>query len=137
MSYTFTYIKPTAVRNKNVGIILSMIENEGFRIVALKKTMFTMEMAKEFYIDHEGKEFFDRLMQHSVSGPIVAVILEKKDAVLEFREFIGSTNPVDAKIGTIRKLFGENVTSNAVHGSDSEDSALREAAFFFSNMERF
>ena len=82
MSYTFTYIKPTAVRNNNVGEILSMIENAGFRIVALKKAVFTPEMAHHFYGEHEGKEFFERLMKHSLSGPIVAVILEKDDAVL-------------------------------------------------------
>lgn len=137
MSYTFTYIKPTAVRNNHVGEILSMIERGGFRIVALKKTKFTPELAHLFYGEHEGKEFFERLMKHSLSGSIVAVVLEKDNAVLDFREFIGSTTPEKAKEGTIRKIFGETVTSNAIHGSDSDESAEREMSFFFSKLERF
>lgn len=137
MSFTFTYIKPTAVRNNHVGEILSMIEKGGFRIVALKKTTFTPEMAHQFYGEHEGKEFFERLMKHSLSGSIVAVVLEKEDAVLDFRKFIGATNPENAEEGTIRNVFGETVTSNAIHGSDSDESAEREMSFFFSKLERF
>lgn len=138
MSYTFSYIKPRAVVRKKIGEILKMIEEAGFTICALKKTRLTREQAAAFYAEHEGKEFFERLMSHSTSGPVVAMVLEREgDVVAEFRKFIGNTDPEKAEKGSIRALFGESITANAIHGSDSEASVKRESAFFFSTLERF
>lgn len=134
---TFTMIKPRAVKNNFVGPILKIINEKGFRIKAMKMTRFTRERAEAFYHIHAGKFFFNELIDFMTSGPIVAVILEKDNAVEDFRELIGNTNPEKAAEGTIRKLFAENMTANAIHGADSDENALREGSFFFSNLEQF
>ncbi len=134
---TFTMIKPTAVRSGNAGAILAMIQEGGFRIIAMKMTKLTEERARQFYGVHEGKPFFESLVHFMSSGPIVAAILTKEDAVASFRNLIGPTNPAEAPEGTVRHYFGLNIQENAVHGSDSDDNARREASFFFSDMERF
>jgi len=134
---TFTMIKPCAVRNNFIGPILKMITEKGFKIKALKMTRFTRERAEAFYGIHAGKFFFDELVDFMSSGPIVAAILEKDNAIDEFRELIGNTNPEKAVEGTIRKLFAESFTANAIHGADSDENALREGSFFFSEMEQF
>ncbi len=134
---TFTMIKPTAFKKNYAGAILNMITGAGFRIRAMKLTRLTPELAAAFYAVHRGKPFFDSLVEFMSSGPIVAVILEKENAVEEFRNFIGATNPENAAEGTIRKLYGTNLQQNAVHGSDSDENAVIEADFFFSKLERF
>jgi len=134
---TFTMIKPCAVRNNYIGPIIKMINENGFRIKAMKMTRFTRERAEAFYKVHAGKFFFDELVDFMSSGPLVAVILEKENAVDDFRELIGNTNPEKADEGTIRKLFAESLTANAIHGADSDDNALREGMFFFSEMEQY
>lgn len=134
---TFTMIKPTAFKNNHAGAILKMINEEGFIIKAMKLTKLTPTQAGEFYAVHKGKPFYDSLMEFMSSGPIVAVLLEKENAVEAFRSFIGATNPENAEEGTIRKLYGTNLQQNAVHGSDSDENALVEAKFFFSEIERF
>lgn len=134
---TFTMIKPRAVKNNFIGPILKIINEKGFRIKAMKMTRFTRERAEAFYNIHAGKFFFNELIDFMSSGPIVAAILEKDNAVEDFRELIGNTNPEKAAEGTIRKLFAENMTANAIHGADSDENALREGSFFFSNLEQF
>ena len=134
---TFTMIKPRAVKNNFIGPILKIINEKGFRIKAMKMTRFTRERAEAFYEIHAGKFFFNELIDFMSSGPIVAAILEKDNAVEDFRELIGNTNPEKAAEGTIRKLFAENMTANAIHGADSDENALREGSFFFSNLEQF
>ncbi len=134
---TFTMIKPCAVKNNYIGPILKMINERGFRIKAMKMTRFTRDRAEAFYAIHTGKFFFDGLVDFMSSGPLVAVILEKENAVDDFRELIGNTNPEKAEEGTIRKLFAESLTANAIHGADSDDNALREGMFFFSEMEQY
>ncbi len=136
-SITFTMIKPDAVRNNFIGAILKQINENGFRIKAIKMTHFTRERAEAFYGVHAGKFFFDGLVEFMCSGPIVAAILEKENAIDSFRELIGNTNPEKADEGTIRKLFAESFTANAIHGSDSDENALLEGSFFFSVMEQF
>lgn len=135
--FTFSYIKPAAVLSDNTGSILKLIEESGFKIIALKKTQLTLEQAEQFYAVHKGRPFFERLMKHTTSGPVVAMILEKDGAVEDLRALIGATDPEDAEEGTIRKLYGQTVTANAVHGSDSSENAEKESSFFFSNLERF
>ena len=115
-SITFTMIKPDAVRNNFIGAILKQINENGFRIKAIKMTHFTRERAEAFYGVHAGKFFFDGLVEFMCSGPIVAAILEKENAIDSFRELIGNTNPEKADEGTIRKLFAESFTANAIHG---------------------
>ena len=134
---TFTMIKPCAVGNGFIGPILKIINEKGFRIKAIKMTQFTRERAEAFYGIHTGKFFFDGLVEFMSSGPIVAAILEKVNAVDDFRELIGNTNPEKAAEGTIRKLFAESLTANAIHGADSDENALREGSFFFSEMEQY
>lgn len=133
---TLTIIKPKAVDRNHVGPILGIINEHGFRIEALKMLHLSFSQAKLFYIVHEGKPFYEKLVKFMSSGPIVAAILVKENAVEEFRELIGSTDPANAKEGTIRKLFAESLTHNAIHGSDSDENAEREASFFFSQTER-
>lgn len=137
MELTFSYIKPAAVRRGESGAILKLVEESGFKFVALKKTQMSREIAESFYGEHKGKPFFDRLIEHSISGPVVAMVLEGDDAVHSFRRVIGATNPDDADDGTIRAIHGDTLTANAIHGSDSDESALREMGHFFSKMERF
>lgn len=134
---TFTMIKPDAVGNGHIGAILEKICSSGFRIAAMKMTRLTSEKASEFYAIHKGKPFYDELVQFMSSGHIVAAILEKENAVEDFRRFIGATNPEKAEDGTIRKLYAESMGRNAIHGSDSDENAQIEGNFFFSELERF
>lgn len=134
---TFTMIKPSSVRSNHIGAILKMINDNGFRIKAMKLTSMTRANAEAFYGIHAGKPFFEGLVDFMSSGPIVAAILEKENAIADYRELIGNTNPEKAAPGTIRALFAESVTANAVHGSDSDENALIEGKFFFSELEQF
>jgi nucleoside-diphosphate kinase len=134
---TFTMIKPTAFKKNFAGAIIRMISEAGFQIRAMKLTKLTPEQAGAFYAIHKGKPFYDSLVEFMSSGPIVAMVLEKENAVEDFRNFIGATNPENAAEGTIRKLYGTNLQQNAVHGSDSDENALIEADFFFSRLERY
>ena len=134
---TFTMIKPEAVQANNVGAILKMIEENGFRIVAMKKVQLSAERAGQFYEVHKERPFYGELVEYMSSGPIVAAILEKENAVADFRTLIGATDPNEANDGTIRKLFAESKSKNAVHGSDSDENAQIEADFHFSSDELF
>jgi nucleoside-diphosphate kinase len=134
---TFTMIKPEAVAAGNTGNILAMIQKAGFRIVALKKTKLSAETAGEFYAVHKERPFYGELVAYMSEGPIVAALLEKNNAVADFRALIGATDPADAQEGTIRKAYAESKAKNAVHGSDSDENAEIEANFFFSRFERF
>jgi nucleoside-diphosphate kinase len=134
---TFTMVKPEAVEAGNTGAILNKIENAGFRVVAMKKVLLSKERAGEFYAVHRERPFYGELVDYMSSGPIIAAILEKDNAVLDFRTLIGSTDPSEATEGTIRAEFAESKAKNAVHGSDSDENALIEADFHFSNEERF
>ncbi len=134
---TFTMIKPDAVRKGYIGAILEKINSAGFRIKAMKMTKLSMEKAGEFYAVHKERPFYGELCEFMSSGHIVAAILEKDNAVADFRTLIGATNPADAADGTIRKLYASSVGENAVHGSDSDENALIEGAFFFSSLEQF
>jgi nucleoside-diphosphate kinase len=134
---TLTMIKPEAVRNGNIGNILAVISSGGFDIIAMKYLSLTHAQAEKFYEIHRERPFYRDLVDFMSSGPIVAAILKKENAVDAYRRFIGSTNPKDAAPGTIRALYGTNIQENAVHGSDSDENAVKEAAFFFSELERF
>ncbi|APS40303.1 MULTISPECIES: nucleoside-diphosphate kinase [Salegentibacter] len=134
---TFTMIKPDAVEAGNVGAILEQITASGFRIVALKMTQMTTADAEEFYAVHNERPFFGELVEFMTRGPIVSAVLEKDNAVEDFRALIGATNPEDAAEGTIRKKYAKSVGENAVHGSDSDENARIEAAFHFSGREMF
>jgi nucleoside-diphosphate kinase len=134
---TFTMVKPSAVEKNHTGAILDLINKGGFRIVAMKLTHFSRAQAEQFYGIHREKPFFAGLIDYMTSGPIVAAILEKDNAVEDYRKYIGATNPANAEPGTIRKLYGESIEANAVHGSDSDENALIESAYFFSTFERF
>lgn len=130
-------IKPDAVRANNIGPILAMINEAGFRIQAMKYTQLSRPQAEAFYAVHKERPFFGELVDFMTSGPIVAAVLEKDNAVEDFRTLIGATNPEEAAEGTIRKKYATNVGENAVHGSDSDENAAIEASFHFSNYERF
>ena len=134
---TFTMIKPEAVVANNIGGIISMIEDGGFRVVSLKKVQLSRQRAGEFYAVHKDRPFYKELVDYMSGGPIIAAILEKDNAVADFRELIGATNPADAAEGTIRKRYATSLAENAVHGSDSDDNAKIEANFHFSSEERF
>jgi nucleoside-diphosphate kinase len=134
---TFTMIKPSAVQSGYTGKILDMFIQAGFKIISMKYTRLSLEQAGAFYEVHKERPFYKDLINFMSSGPIVAAILEKENAVDEFRKFIGATDPAKADPGTVRKLFGLNVQENAVHGSDSDENALIEGNFFFSAIERF
>ena len=134
---TFTLIKPVAVQKKFTGAIIQKITDAGFTIRAMKLTQLSKEQAGEFYAVHEGKPFYEDLTTFMSSGPIVAMVLEKDNAVADFRELIGATDPADAAEGTIRKLYAESKSRNAVHGSDSDENAIIESDFFFSKIERY
>lgn len=134
---TFTMIKPDAVQKNYTGAILEKINNAGFRIVAMKQTMLSRKDAEAFYAIHKERPFFGELVEYMTSGPIVAAILTKDNAVADFRELIGATNPAEAAEGTIRKLYAESISANAIHGSDSDENAIIEGDFFFSVRERF
>ncbi len=134
---TFTMIKPDATRKGHTGAILQMINEAGFRIAAMKMTTLSKEKAGAFYAVHSERPFYGELVEFMSSGPITAAILEKENAVDDFRKLIGSTNPADAADGTIRKLFAASIGENAVHGSDSSENAILEGDFFFSKLEQF
>lgn len=134
---TFTMIKPDGVQNGHIGAILAKIIEGGFRIVAMKYTKLSAEAAGAFYAVHNARPFYNDLVKYMSSGPIVAVILEKENAIEDFRTLIGATDPAKAAPGTIRNLFAKSIEANAVHGSDSDENAEIEGSFFFSGLERF
>lgn len=134
---TLTIIKPDAVANGNIGNILQKITDGGFKIIAMKYTRLTEEQAGKFYAVHRERNFYGDLVKFMTSGNVVPAILEKENAVEDFRKLIGATNPANAAEGTIRKLYAESVERNAIHGSDSDENALIEGDFFFSELERF
>ena len=134
---TFTMLKPDSIRNGNTGAILDKIVKSGFRIKAMKFTQMSNEKASKFYAIHKERPFFNDLVDYMTSGPIVAAILEKNNAVNDFRDLIGSTNPEEAKEGTIRKIFAKSISENAIHGSDSDENAKIECEFHFSSDEIF
>lgn len=133
---TFTMIKPEAVKNLQSGKILDMIINAGFNLRAMKLIHLSPTQASRFYEVHRERPFYSSLVEFMSSGPVIAAILEKDNAVAAYREFIGSTNPAEAATGTIRHLFGTSIQTNAVHGSDSDENALKEAYFFFSELDK-
>lgn len=130
-------IKPDATKKNNTGAILQMINAAGFRIVAMKTTKLSAEKAGEFYAVHAARPFYAELVNFMSSGPITAALLEKENAVEDFRKLIGATNPSEAAEGTIRKLYASSIGENAVHGSDSNENATIEGDFFFSKLEQF
>ena len=130
-------IKPTAVKNGHIGAILNKINEGGFKIVALKYTQLSAGMAGQFYAVHKERPFYGELVEFMSSGPIVAAVLQKDNAVEDFRTLIGATNPADAAEGTIRALYATSIGENAVHGSDSDENALIEANFHFSGTEMY
>jgi nucleoside-diphosphate kinase len=134
---TFTMIKPTAVSGGYTGAILKMFHDAGFSLISMKYLQLTAAQAGAFYEVHRGKPFYDSLVEFMSSGPIVAAILEKENAVEEFRKLIGATDPAKAAPGTLRNLYGKSLTENAVHGSDSDKNASIESSFFFSGIEQF
>ena len=134
---TFTMIKPDAVENGHIGAILDKINQAGFKIVAMKMTQLSKRDAEQFYAIHKERPFFGELVEFMTRGPIVAAILEKENAVEDFRAFIGSTNPAEAAPGTIRNLYAKSIGENAIHGSDSDENAQIEAAFHFAGREMF
>ncbi|MEM9325252.1 MAG: nucleoside-diphosphate kinase [Bacteroidota bacterium] len=133
---TFTMIKPDAFGAGNAGAILKMMQEAGFSIKAMKATRLTSESAGAFYAVHRERPFYNDLVRYMTSGPIIAIILEKENAVEDFRKLIGATDPSKAEDGTIRKLFAKSIEANAVHGSDSDENAEIEGSFFFSQLER-
>ena len=134
---TFTMIKPDAVANGHAGKIIDHITQAGFKILALKYTRLSTEMAGNFYGIHRERPFFGELVSFMTSGPIYAAILEKDNAVEDFRKLIGATDPQKAEAGTIRNLYAKSIDANAIHGSDSDENAAIEGNFFFSQFERF
>ncbi|HZH88300.1 MAG TPA: nucleoside-diphosphate kinase [Chitinophagaceae bacterium] len=134
---TFTMIKPDAVQDQHIGAIIDQITKAGFKIVAMKYTQLTKTAAGAFYEVHKERPFYGELVEFMSSGPIVAAILEKDNAVADFRTLIGATNPAEAAEGTIRKKFARSLGENAVHGSDSDENAKIEGDFFFSQLEQF
>ena len=134
---TFTMIKPDAVANGHIGAIINDITSAGFKIIALKYTKLTTETAGKFYEIHKERPFYNDLVSFMSSGPIVAAILEKDNAIEDFRKLIGATNPAEAAEGTIRNKYAKSIDANAVHGSDSDENAAIEGDFFFKADERF
>jgi nucleoside-diphosphate kinase len=134
---TLTIIKPHAVSDNNACAILDFINKAGFTISALKMTRLSVAQAEYFYQEHNGKDFFQNLINMMSSGPIIVAIIEKENAVSDFRKLIGNTDPEKAEAGTIRKLYARSMRENAIHASDSDQNALRECRFFFSELEQF
>lgn len=134
---TFTMIKPHAVEFNNLGPILEVINRNGYKFRALKMIKLSVEKAEIFYDIHKEKPFFQELLDYMTSGPVVVAVIEKENAVKDFRELIGNTDPTKAKLGTIRRMFAESKEANAIHGSDSESSAKREIGLFFTGEEIF
>lgn len=135
MQQTFSIIKPNAVNDRNIGNIIAIFEKNGLRVAGIKSLRLSREKAKVFYAEHDGKYFFEGLLDFMTSGPIVVMVLEGENAIARNRELMGATNPEEAAEGTIRKLYAESMSINAVHGSDSEASARREIALFFDECE--
>ncbi|MDI9358836.1 MAG: nucleoside-diphosphate kinase [Phycisphaerales bacterium] len=136
-SVTFTMIKPDAVKKGHIGGILDMILQNDFKILAMKWTQLSLKQAGDFYLIHKERPFYQELINFMSSAPIVVAILEKENAVIDFRKLIGNTDPAKADAGTIRKKFASSIGENAIHGSDSDENAQIESNFFFSSMERF
>lgn len=134
---TFSIIKPDAVKRNLIGAILTRFEQNGFKIIASKMVRLTREQAEGFYAEHQGKEFFAPLVEYMMSSPIVVSVLEKENAVKDYRTLIGTTNPETTEEGTIRKDFALSQRENSVHGSDSIENANREIAYFFTDCEIF
>lgn len=134
---TLTIIKPDAVRNETIGPILAKINTSGFHIAAMKLLHLNRSQAERFYAVHKDKHFFEGLINFMISGQVVVAILEKENAVADYRRLMGSTDPAKAEEGTLRKQFAKNVEQNAVHGSDSDENAETECDFFFARSERF
>jgi nucleoside-diphosphate kinase len=134
---TFTIIKPDAVEAGFSGAIIKMIEERGFKFIAMKYTRLSPQKAGKFYEIHKERPFYKDLCAYMSSGPIIPIVLEKENAVEDFRELIGATNPQEAAEGTVRKLFAKSIQANAVHGSDSDENAIIEGSFFFSELEKF
>jgi len=134
---TFTIIKPDAMNKGHAGAILDHIIREGYRFIALKMTKLTPEKAGEFYAVHKERPFYNELVEFMSSGPVIAAIIEKENAVTDFRKLIGATDPAKAEAGTIRKLYAASLGENAIHGSDSDDNAKIEGDFMFSVLEQF
>ena len=132
---TLSIIKPDAVEAQKAGAIISRLEEEGFKVVAMKRIHLTRAQAEGFYAEHRGRGFFDELTTFMSRGPIVVMALERENAVVKYREVIGATDPAKAAEGTIRKRFGTNVGENAVHGSDKPETAIREIGYFFAGYE--
>lgn len=134
---TFTIVKPTAFEKNYLGPIIEMFNRNGFKVCAMKLTQISREKAEEFYDVHADKPFFGELVDYMTSGLVVVAVLQKENAIADFRELIGSTDPVNAKYGTIRKMFADSKQENAVHGSDSDENALKEMSIFFTQEEIF
>ena len=134
---TFTMLKPDSIEKGNIGSILEKITASGFRVIAMKLTQLTVHDAEKFYNIHKDRPFFADLVGYMTRGPIVAAVLEKDNAVDDFRTLIGSTNPAEAAEGTIRNIFADSISENAIHGSDSNENAVIESAFHFSAREIF
>lgn len=134
---TFTIIKPDAVRNGHIGAILAQINKAGFRIVSMEMTQLSRREAETFYAVHKERSFFGELVEYMTSGPIVAALLEKDNAVDDFRKLIGATDPANAEEGTIRAQYAESIAANAIHGSDSDENATIEGDFFFPRRKRY
>ena len=137
MERTFSIIKPNAVADSNIGNIIARFEKEGLKIAALKLTKLSKEKAEGFYIEHKERPFFGSLVGFMTEGPVVLMVLEGENAVEKNRKIMGATNPANAEEGTLRKLYAKSIEANAVHGSDSDENALIEAAFHFSGREIF
>jgi len=135
--FTFSIIKPNAVRTGKTGPILAMINEAGFEISAMRMIRLTLPQAESFYAIHKGKPFYEGLIEFMISGPVVVMILKHDNAVEQYRKLMGATDPAKAEPGTIRKTFAVSVQMNAVHGSDSIENAIAEANFFFSTIDRF
>ena len=134
---TFTMLKPDSVSKGNIGKIIDKIIQDGFKIIAMKYTRLSTEDASKFYSIHSERPFFGDLISYITSGPIVAAVLKKENAVEDFRKLIGSTNPLEAEKGTIRNLFADSISENAIHGSDSDENAIIESNFHFKKDEIF
>jgi nucleoside-diphosphate kinase len=132
---TLSLIKPDATRRNLTGVINARLEEAGLRIIAQKRLLLTRQQAEQFYAVHRERSFFNELCEFMSSGPIVAQVLEGENAILKYREIMGATNPANAEEGTIRRDFGESIEANSVHGSDSSETAVKEIAFFFSELE--
>ena len=136
-NFTFTMIKPYAVEDGYVGLIIDKIINSGFKFKFLKMNTLSIKEAQKFYEIHKDRPFFNELVSFITRGPIIVAVIEKKNAVQEFRKLIGSTNPEEAKEGTIRKIYAKSVGENAIHGSDSDENAILESKFHFGNLDFF